>query len=166
MAGREIASEHLPAPATFEADHEIPLNRFADKLGKIAAKRRERIKMRLLRRDANKPGRPILFAGIAAGAVMGTIGLVWTAFDPTGIGPIILGMIVIVPATLSLLTLFLAWVFFLQSGITGPPSSDFLMSVAYFLSPIKRSWRGIVGASLIVGSLAGTAHILRWVCQQ
>jgi apolipoprotein N-acyltransferase len=99
--------------------------------------------MRLFKTDKNNPGRQILFAGIAAGAVMVIIGLVWTAFDPTGIGPIILGMIVIVPAILSLLTLVLAWVFFLQSGIAGPPSSDFLISVAYFLSPIKRNWRGM-----------------------
>jgi hypothetical protein len=121
--------------------------------------------MRLFKSDKNKPGRPILFAGIAAGAVMGIIGLVWTPIDPTGIGPTILGMIVIVPAILSLLTLVLAWVFFLQSGITGPPSSDFLISVAYFLSPIKRNWRGIVGASLIVGALAGAAHLVKWMCQ-
>ncbi len=95
--------------------------------------------MRLFRRDANKPGRPILFAGMGAGTVMGAIGLAWTAFDPTGIGPSILGMIFIVPAILSLLILFAACIFFFQSEITGVPS-DFLMSIAYFL---KLSRRGV-----------------------
>lgn len=105
--------------------------------------------MRLFRRDANKPGRPIQFAGIATGTVMGAIGLAWTAFDPTGIGPSILGMIFIVPAILSLLIFFVACIFFFQSEITGVPS-DF---------------RGIVGVSLIVGALAGATQILRWVWQ-
>lgn len=122
--------------------------------------------MRLFRWDANKPGRPILFAGIAAGTVMGAIGLAWTAFDPTGIGPSILGMIFIVPAILSLLILFVACIFLFQSEITGVPS-DFLISIAYFVElrrrGIKRSWREIVGVSLIVGALAGATQILRWV---
>jgi hypothetical protein len=99
---------------------------------------------------------------------MGAIGLAMDGVDPTGIGPSILVMIFIVPAILSLLILFVACIFFFQSEITGVPS-DFLISIAYFVKlsrrGIKRSWRGIVGVSLIVGALAGATQILRWVWQ-
>jgi len=107
--------------------------------------------MRLFKRDEKRPGRPILFAGVAGWVAMGIVCLIWVTINPSSSGA---KMAVDTVIGLPLLLFFFIFVFFIPwTYLSGTFYGAASVSILYFLSAMKRNWRGIAGISLIATAL-------------